>query len=875
MFKEERFEDVLKALRVRQGKMWTQAKMAQSLGISLRTYVRWENGESLPQSRDLKNIAATLRLSDTDSEALFRAAGSPTPKIQNLPFPLNPFFTGRQSELLLMSRLFENNKSIAITQPISVSGLGGIGKTQLALEYAHRSYPDIYHSVFFVNASDKASLAAGYLTLSHLLQLPEQNEREVEHIIQAVKVWLEEHTHWLLILDNADDLELARSYLPTKPRGHILLTTRSQIVGTIATLVQVEALSPEEGLLFLLRRSGVLPSGTEADGIPTDIRHAAGEVVEMLSGHPLALDQAGAYIEETSDPGICATGASFTEYKHLYQEQRRLLLQRRGELGSGHPDSIALTFEISVKSACERHPKCAQVLAFCSLLHPDAIPEELVYQALGLDQLDFHEVIRALRSYSLIKRNAEEQVLSLHRLVQAVIRDGMDRQTLQRWTECVVQALNDAFPEVTFEQWKRCERYLPHVLICTNTPLHETDSPSQTSHLLTKAGTYLRERGQYRDAEPLYQRALGICEQHLGAEHPDTATSLHNLATLYWSQGKYSLAEPLHQRSLAIREQHLGAEHPDTAKSLNNLANLYSNQGKYSLAESLYRRALAIKEQYLGAEHPSTARSLNNLAALYYRQGEYEQAELLYRRALAIDEQHLEPGHPDTAMSLGNLAETYQAQGKYRLAEPLHLRTLEIYEQHLGAEHFLIAEVLHNIAELYRQNEKYEQAEQLYLRALTIREQHLGAEHPDTASSLHGLAELYQQQGKYEQVEQLYLRALTIREQHLGAEHPDTAESLNSLANLYQQQGKSEQAEPLYQRALSIWEQLEPEHPNTAEALHRLAELYLKLGKYEQAEPLYLRTLSIREKRLGPNHPDTKVSREAYTAFLRLAREGK
>src|SRR5579864_8613875 len=134
--------------------------MAQSLGISLRTYVRWENGESLPQSRDLKNIVATLRLSDADSEALFRAAGSLAPKMQNLPFPPNPFFTGRESELLQMSRLFEQNERIAISQPISVSGLGGIGKTQLALEYAHRSYPDVYHSVFFVNAADKASLAA-------------------------------------------------------------------------------------------------------------------------------------------------------------------------------------------------------------------------------------------------------------------------------------------------------------------------------------------------------------------------------------------------------------------------------------------------------------------------------------------------------------------------------------------------------------------------------------------------------------------------------------------------------------------------------------------------------------------------------------------
>ena len=138
------------------------------------------------------------------------------------------------------------------------------------------------------------------------MKLPEEKEREIDRIVQAVKTWLEEHSRWLLILDNADNLELARSYLPTKPRGHILLTTRSQIVGHIAALIQVESLSPEDGLLFLLRRCGVLKSGSEPESIASDLRREAEALVEMLSGHPLALDQAGAYIEETSDPDVCS-----------------------------------------------------------------------------------------------------------------------------------------------------------------------------------------------------------------------------------------------------------------------------------------------------------------------------------------------------------------------------------------------------------------------------------------------------------------------------------------------------------------------------------------------------------------------------------------
>src|SRR5262249_45892615 len=144
----------------------------------------------------------------------------------------------------------------------------------------------------WVNAADKASLETSYLSLATLLQLPQKNEREIDSIVQAIKIWLEEHVHWLLILDNADDLSLAHSYLPTRPRGHILLTTRSQIVGTMAVLLPVEAMSREVGLLFLLRRSGLLPPGTELSNIASDIRREALALVEMLAGHPLALDQA-------------------------------------------------------------------------------------------------------------------------------------------------------------------------------------------------------------------------------------------------------------------------------------------------------------------------------------------------------------------------------------------------------------------------------------------------------------------------------------------------------------------------------------------------------------------------------------------------------
>jgi CHAT domain-containing protein/Tfp pilus assembly protein PilF len=367
-------------------------------------------------------------------------------------------------------------------------------------------------------------------------------------------------------------------------------------------------------------------------------------------------------------------------------------------------------------------------------------------------------------------------------------------------------------------------------------------------------------KGQFGQAIPLAERALKLREKALGAEHPDTATSLNNLAELYKDKGDYARAEPLYRRALAIYEKMLGAEHPNTAILLNNLALLYRITGDYAQAEPLYHRALAILEKTLGAEHPDTATSLNNLAELYRAKGDYAQAEPLYRRALAIREKTRGAEHPETATSLNNLALLYRAKGDYAQAEPFFRRALTIYEKTRGAEHPLTATSLNNLALIYQAKGDYAQAEPLYRRALTIREKKLGAEHPLTANSLNNLAVLYKDKGDYAQAEPFFRRALTIYEKNFGAEHPDTATLLNTLASLYFAKGDYAQAELLYHRALAFREKtLGAEHPDTETSLHNLAELYRAKGDYAQAEPLFRRALAICEKRLGAEHPKTAI----------------
>ncbi|MBD2115168.1 MULTISPECIES: tetratricopeptide repeat protein [Cyanophyceae] len=398
-----------------------------------------------------------------------------------------------------------------------------------------------------------------------------------------------------------------------------------------------------------------------------------------------------------------------------------------------------------------------------------------------------------------------------------------------------------------------------HVLTITEAQLGP-DHPDTATSLNNLAELY-RLLGRYEEAEPLYQRALAIREAQLGPNHPNTATSLNNLALLHVLMGRYSEAEPLLQRVLTITEAQLGPDHPNTATSLNNLAELYRLLGRYEEAEPLYQRALAIEEAQLGPDHPNTAASLNNLALLYVLLSRYSEAEPLLQRALAIHEAQLGPDHPNTALRLNNLAELYRLLSRYSEAEPLLQRALAIHEAQLGPDHPDTATSLNNLALLYVSLGRYSEAEPLLQRALAIHEVQLGPDHPDTATSLNNLAGLYDLLGRYSEAEPLLQRALAIQEAQLGPDHSETATSLNNLAGLYDSLGRYSEAEPLYQRALAIQEaQLGPDHPNTAQSLNNLALLYRSLGRYEEAEPLYQRALAIREAQLGPDHPDTGQS---------------
>jgi tetratricopeptide (TPR) repeat protein len=868
------FGELLKTYRKR--KRLTQKQLSQQLGMHANTISSWELGTYLPDTRGLVlELARHLALDEQETRQLLEASLTALSPHWLVPLPRNPFFTGREEILEALHTQLHVEQVVALTQSYAIRGLGGIGKTQIALEYAYRHALE-YSAIFWIDAEAIEHVMSSLLRIAELLQLSERQEADQQRIVAAVQRWLSTHSQWLLIWDNVEDLELLQRLLPSIRQGAVLVTTRHQALGTLARGMDLAPMGREEGMLFVLRRAKVLEPEAASErmhklamSMPAEYA-AAEQLVEAMGGVPLALDQAGAYIEET--------GCSVSTYLQRYEQQHARLLDRRGVLGGDHPHSVTATFLLASKRIEREQSAAADLLHVCVLLHAEAIPEELFVEgaahlgpelaSLATDPYQLDQAIAVLRSLSLVQRQPEKSTLSMHRLLQAVLRERMSEPEQAEWLRRVIAALNAVFPDVTHEAWGQCERLLPHVLTVA-TAIPDCAGDRELAEALQKAADYLCYHARYEQAEPLYQRALRIGKQVWGPAHPQVAYPLCGLAYLFYEQGKYQQAEPLYHQALQIREQVLGPEHPDVAYTLERLGMLYWKEGKYEQAKLLYQRALSIQEKAKGGEHSEIAHLLNDMAILSVEQGEHEQAERLYQRALSMWERTLGANHPFAGMVLNNLSDLYIQQGKYEQAEPLCEQALRIWKQALGAEHPDVAYPLRHLADLYMEQGKYEQAEPLYQQALRIWEQALGSEHPNLAYPIHGLAILFTRQGKYEQAEPLYQQALRIWEQALGSEHPQLAHPLNNLAALYTAQGKYEQAELLFQRALTLREQhFGQHHPEISQTLHDLAVFYQKQGNLSEAISLTERALEIRSQSLGDAHPKTVATRSLYTQLV-------
>ncbi|MEA2045648.1 MAG: FxSxx-COOH system tetratricopeptide repeat protein, partial [Euryarchaeota archaeon] len=462
-------------------------------------------------------IADTINLTPETLGSLHPNPTEPPGKISNITHPHNPNFTGRVDLLDGLHAALSSGQYAAVTQTQAIIGLGGVGKTQLALEYTYRHMDD-YETVWWVRSDEPATQAADYANLAAKLDLPGNMSPDLNVVIEVVKTWLEQNDDWLLVFDNVQDPEDLDNYLPHTGKGHVIVTSRNPNWGGIIRTLPVDVFSRDESIEFLRHRTG-LEDGADA------LSAALGDL-------PLALEQAGAYIKET--------GISLEDYLNRFQEQQKEVL-KRGKPAS-YPYTVATTWKISFERVKEDPGAGADLLNLCAFLAPDNIPKPLLIggaehlpeplASAVADELKFDDAVAALMRYSLL--TVADNTLSVHRLVQAVTRDRLSDEVRERWAAAAAQLVNDVFPQKSDDvrTWNECLLLLPHALAAAGHAEEQGAAPEATGRLLNQVGLYLQERAEFDGAKFAYERALKIDEKAYGPDHPNVATVANNIGSV-------------------------------------------------------------------------------------------------------------------------------------------------------------------------------------------------------------------------------------------------------------------------------------------------------------------------------------------------------
>lgn len=745
-----------------------------------------------------------------------------------------------------------------------IEGLGGIGKTQIALEAAYRvreEYRDC--SVFWVPAVDKATIDNAYRKIGQSMHIPGINENMAD-VKSLVKDALSEDDtgYWLLVIDNADDIDLMfgqgddpslYDYLPSNIKGSILCTTRNHEV-TVSLDVGWDSILPigevtqNEAMQLLQKKL------TEAQLRDVEGTH---RLLEFLAYLPLAIRQASAYMSRT---GISTStylsycdSSDVTEIEILSQHFEDHSRYRYDK--SANP--IATTWLISFQHITKQYPLASQYLKYICYLAEKDIPTSLLPRF--EDEIERNVAIGVLKNYAFITARDDSDSFDIHRLVRLAVRNWMNQEEGDHIEE-VIQHLSHIYPDPSSENKNIWIRYLSHGDAALDSWMRSNRNDAGW-RLLINTGESHFILGNAQLAEMRYRQASEISEKVLGAEHPKTIASINGLSIMLRQQAKYPEAEQRQRQILQISIKMLGLEHPNTLAVMNGLAEVLRQSGRYQQAEQEQKQTLQLCSKVLGENHPNTLASMNNLIIINYQKGDYQQAELQCRQLIQKKIIFLGDEHPDVLSSMNSLAVILDQQGRYEESERQHRQNLQLITEILGAEHpETMASVTNLASVLYRQG-RYQEAEQQHRFAIQAMTRGLSSGHPDTLANTNGLAEVLRQQGKYQEAEQQHRQTLQFITKTLGPEHPSTLAVITNLGATLLQQGDCENAEKLFQQSLDLKVKvLGAEHPSTAASINGLANVHLLQKRYQEAEQHYLQILQLRTRILGAQHPLTITS---------------
>ncbi|MCJ1405825.1 hypothetical protein MMC11_009055 [Xylographa trunciseda] len=580
-----------------------------------------------------------------------------------VPFGRDNQFVGREDIIGDVDKKFETEQRVALT------GIGGVGKSQIAIEYCYRyrsKHPN--RSIFWVHASTFERFDQAYKEIGRKLSLPGWND-PTTNMLQVVSDWLteEDHPHWLMVLDNSDDAEIyfsprkrsadgtprnqytppLCSYLPQSSKGSILVTSRNRqaafrLTNNIEHVIDIPLMDEEDAKTLLHKR------------LPND-KSREDEIISLiktLERLPLAITQAAAYIS------VRRTRMTVAKYVKYLGENEEILLADMGDLrrDPNVPNSVLVTWQMSFDQIKKSYPRAAKLLSLACVLDRQAIPAFLFHK--DENRLDFEDAVAPLNDFALITFEDDNQCFGMHRLVQLAMKKWLHKHDeTTKWEEEAIMLLSQSFPDSDFKNWKICTALLPHAEVVLGYQYSKQKYSLYQADVLYDTAWYLLIQGKYDMALQRSRRAFNVRYQFLNGEDEDVIDCMDLTGACLRAQGKYEEAEAIHRQTLALSETVLGMKHPNTLDSMNNLAIVLERQGKYEEAEAMHRRTLALTETVLGMkhpntldrmEHPDTLRSVMGLAITLAYQGRYQDASILFQRASTGLQKSLGEGHPDT-----------------------------------------------------------------------------------------------------------------------------------------------------------------------------------------------------------------------------------
>ncbi|KAK0648357.1 P-loop containing nucleoside triphosphate hydrolase protein [Cercophora newfieldiana] len=813
---------------------------------------------------------------DELSERPGRLQNPPNPSIM-IPFGRDEDFVERPTLLSQISQKCGRPGSRT-----AIVGLGGVGKSQLAIEYAYRIQersPKAW--VFWVHASNAARFEQSFREIATHVTAPGRHDSKA-NIFQLVRGWLADERNgcWVLILDNLDNANfLTASYagggghtdgidgtnslplircLPQCQHGSVLVTSRNRQVASELVedrdIITVDPMDKEHALTLLRRKLG--QHQAEAGG-------SAEELAAALEYMPLAIVQAAAYISQTWPP--CSVQQYLDKFRKSDRRKAGLLSYAGGKLrrDPSAKNSILNTWQISFDHVHDIRPSAIHVLSLMSFCDRQGIPASLLrgqdgetkrwqeqdsrarnahdsddtgFRGGGDDDDDddnddessydedddgLKDDIMTLRQFSFISANKDGKTLEMHRLVQLATLEWLEAHGQQdHWRHRLLRRLCERLPTGEYENWGECQVLFPHVKSATAVAPKEEQSLQDWATVLYKAAWYAWRVGNGLEAEKMAIQAMEMRKKVLGQEREETINAIAMVGLAYKLRGRWEEAEKLEVQVMETSKTKLGADHPFTLTSIANLASTLWNQGRWEEAEKLDVQAMETRKTKLGADHPSTLKSIANLASTYRNQGRWEEAEKLFVQVVETRKTKLGADHPDTLTSMANLASTFWNQGRWEEAEKLFVQVMETSKTKLGADHPDTLTSIANLASTLWNQGRWEEAEKLFVQVMETSKTKLGADHPDTLTSIANLASTLWNQGRWEEAEKLDVQVMETRKTKLGADHPSTLISMHNLAFTWKSQGRYQEALALIEDCARAQQRvIGMKHPDTLSSL--------------------------------------------------------